>query len=154
MTSRLIKPKGRFTLMLQEGWAPGVLCGLNLHSAWQWPPTFHKCQSHMGVKLNKILTPGLESLTWQFQSKVSKSTSWRSLPRYFCNREAMDLREQTGVQKREWCYWILSCTGSWSTIPGSRVSWVAFLKILFIWLCWVVVAAHGIFGLCYSMWDL
>lgn len=38
------------------------------------------------MKLFKILTPGLESLTWQFQGKAQKSTFWRSMPQKFCCR--------------------------------------------------------------------
>lgn len=72
-----LSPKGDLPDATGE-MVPGVLCVLNLHSA----PNLSLVSDSYGVKLSKILTLGLESLTWQFQSKVSNSTFGRSLPRY------------------------------------------------------------------------
>ena len=42
----------------------------------------------------------------------------------------------------------------WIIIWKHALNWPLLFFLFFIWLCSVLVAAHGLFDLCHSMWDL
>lgn len=80
------------------------------------------------MKLFKILTPGLESLTWQFQGTVQKSTFWRSMPRKFCCRGGLGFEGADCGAEEGRCYFTTS--HSLGLHLPSQVTWALELTSL------------------------